>query len=31
VPANTTLRFVVENADGAAQVKIGFNLSYLHS
>ena len=31
VPANTTLRFVVENADGAAQVKIGFNLTYLHS
>ena len=31
IPANTVLRFVVENADNAAQVKISFNITYLHS
>jgi hypothetical protein len=30
LPANTPIRFIVENAD-TAQVKIGFNLTYLHS
>lgn len=31
IPANTVLRFIVFNADGVSQVKIGFNLTYLHN